>query len=125
VPVAQTQMVFIKAEVGAAAGNDLISVWVNPTTFGNLFELGPADFTFVDSAFASSSALNLLLLQGFDIDNTSGAGGVVFDEIRLGTTFFDVAPNAILLVAPEPSSLALLGGVFALGTVRRRRKASK
>ncbi len=44
-----------------------------------------------------------------------GSPGVVYDEIRLGTTLADV-----YTVVPEPS-VALLGGLGLLGLLRRRR----
>jgi hypothetical protein len=52
---------------------------------------------------------------------TGAEGGAKMDDLRVGTTFGDVAN---LLFIPEPSSLGLMGvACTALGLVRRRRAA--
>ena len=49
--------------------------------------------------------------------NVNGTGILSLDEIRLGTTWGDVTP----FIVPEPSTAAL-GGLAALGLLRRRRR---
>jgi len=54
------------------------------------------------------------------LTNGDGDGGLRIDELRIATDW-DSAVNGLILV-PEPSSYALLGGLLALGAVMLRRR---
>ena len=71
--------------------------------------------TVVNAGFEASIPTNLLLSS----KNTSGA--INFDELRIGTTWGSVTPNAI----PEPSAYALLFGALSLGVVLLHRRQGK
>jgi len=54
------------------------------------------------------------------LTNGDGDGGLRIDELRIATDW-DSAVNGLILV-PEPSSYALLGGLLALAVVTLRRR---
>lgn len=110
--------------VNSTSGNDLLQLWVNPTagelsTFnasGLLADLGTVDSSVAITSeavtFSTSSAVYLRAQNSATTNWTA-------DELRIGTTFTDVA------AIPEPSAAASLAGLAVLGGVmlRRRRRA--
>ena len=109
-----TDKAFLVAEVilggapynGVAGGSAVINLWQNPL-------LGPTAPTTPDAAI--SNGVNFQFNQ---IAMNAGAT-ISFGEIRVGTTWADVAPIA----TPEPAPAALLGiaGVASLLLCRRKR----
>lgn len=94
---------------GAAGGaNDSVSLYVNPGVSGQ-----PAIATATWSGLSLNDAsANRLMLRG----NTNNPNNQI-DNIRIGTTYADVA------AVPEPSAYGLAGaGLLAAGAVFRRRK---
>ena len=94
---------------GAAGGaNDSVSLYVNPGVAGQ-----PAIATATWTGLTlNDSNLNRLTLRG----NSNNANNQI-DNIRIGTTYADVA------AVPEPSAYGLAGaGLLAAGAFIRRRK---
>lgn len=87
-----------------AAGNDTLSVWLNPTS---------ASDTAAITATQTDFILNNLMIR-----NANGSTAPVYDEIRFGTTFADVVP------IPEPTTWALIAGSLTALVVFRRRRTN-
>jgi hypothetical protein len=86
-------------------------VWVNPTIGGSAPTAGTGQ-TLTDSDNAGLTAI-------YNANLTFLGEDMTFDELRIGTTFADIAP------IPEASSYALLLGLAGLGaSLTRRRKRS-
>lgn len=86
-----------------------LDFWFNPTPGGTL---GAATVSLTSAQLPTAGlGFSYIALLG------GNSGGATYDEIRLGTTYADVAP------IPEPSTLALalLGGLGAMGMIRRRK----
>ncbi len=100
-----TYLIVFKYGFSSAGASDTFSVWFNPTSDS-------------DSAAITASGLDIGLQQT-EMRSVNANGSLVFDEIRLGTTFGDVVPVAV----PEPSTLGAVFGVgaLALAAYRRRR----
>jgi hypothetical protein len=106
-----TDTAFILARVDLNSTSNGVYMWVNRSTTvepdindSDAFLQGGPDFTFNRVSIASGG--------------TTGNVRANFDEIRIGTTFFDVVP--------EPSTWALLtvcGGFVACTRMVRRRRA--
>ncbi len=90
-----------------SAGNDTLNVWLNPTSAS-------------DTASISATATDFAI-QNPEIRSVNANGGLVFDEIRFGTTFADVVPVSAI---PEPSTYAALAGLGVLGLAATRRRRS-
>lgn len=102
--VAKTEQSFLLVRLFYDAdGLDSMSLWVNPTLV--IGALGAADA--VVTGLAGGGAFDRVRVFG------SAGHSTDFDEIRIGTTLFDVG------VIPEPGSLALLA-VASLAVLRRR-----
>lgn len=97
-----TVLLVLKAEF--LAGDDIFSLYVNPTPGGAEPVAPDATKTNFDLGLASSIFIN-------------NAGGWTTDEIRLGDSFAAVTPTAV----PEPGALALLL-LPLLGLVGRARR---
>lgn len=97
------------------AGTTTLNLWVveSSTDISTLSPSDPATATVVSTSFSSSNQNALdtwATAQGVEPSN--------FDEFRIGDTFADV-----VVVVPEPSTYALMGGMLVLGlAVLRRRK---
>ncbi len=95
----------VRFDLSATAGQDSVTVWVDPTLGGG----DPLGGTSV-----GSTTLTFDRLTFSDYDGNSAA----WDEIRWGTTFDSVTLAAI----PEPSAFAALAGLACLGAVALRRR---
>lgn len=86
------------------------SLWINPdsSTFGGT----------APTVTASLSSVTATAIDNVGFKAQSGAGGpYLVDNLLIGTTWADVTP------APEPSTIALLGGGAVLAVAFRRRQA--
>jgi hypothetical protein len=113
VPVTAGETAFIVLKSQFLAGNDIYSIFVNPTLDGEESATPSASKTNFDPA-------NPLIGTTFQFNNY---GYYTIDEIRVGTTYADVMPTAI----PEPTSLSLIGLGFAViaGRTRFTRQAER
>jgi hypothetical protein len=99
------------------AANDVVSIYVNPTTTTNP---GTLLATFADNNF--SSAWTTIQWGGYATVNP-GAATASLDLIRGGSSYADVAPNVIAAV-PEPATYTLLmAGLCLVGAATQRRKS--
>lgn len=103
---------FIVAKIDWAAGNDTLSIFVNPTPGG---VLGAAD------AVKSDTDLGDLGLLGL----SNGVNGIwSFDEIRIGSSFAGVAPTGTVIPLP-PALLAFAPTALMAGAAFRRFRSKK
>ena len=94
--------------VGASTGYT-INMWANPLLGSSLSTIPNATYTNTTDTFSQ-----------FDQFVVHSGTSATFDEIRIGTSYADVAPIAV----PEPATLPLVGiGTLALGLCLRRRKS--
>jgi hypothetical protein len=110
VPVVAGQTVLLVLRADFHAGNDALTLYVNPTPGGP--EPGVASVV--------KSDLDVGAVTSLTINNY---GGFTTDEIRIGSSFADVAPAAA--AAPEPGyglMVALAGGAFFGANQRTRRR---
>lgn len=104
------QLVIVKLDVNTS-GNDMISVWADPSTVS---PLGAPDVTITDQDLTSS----LAPFTQSKYESPGQSGVVFWDEVRLATDF-----NSVVGI-PEPTSILLLGfGVFVAGVLRNRIEA--
>jgi hypothetical protein len=100
-------------------GNDQAFLWLNPANLLEAPDISEA-ITISASQFANNDRdynFNRIRVFAGSWNSTVGYGSIEVDEIRIGTTFFSVAP------VPEPSTFALAGlGLLAFGAFARRRK---
>lgn len=80
-----TVFIVTKYESITGAGNDVVSIWVNPTPGASE---PAAAATSTPSAEPSAAGLGRLSLR-----QAAGIGTLVIDEIRVGTTWADVTPD--------------------------------
>jgi len=94
-----------------ATATDTVHVWFNPTLAATPQDSDGGAITGIDF-----TRINALRLNAGNVNNSATNALFAVDEIRLGTTFADVAP------IPEPAAfgLATLGGL-ALLSLRRKR----
>ncbi len=107
----------IKFDLHTARNADSVSIWVDPMGTDEAL-IGPADAVFSGIEFQA----NLMGAESqfmFETNSTLPASQGIYDELRIGTTFGDVA-----CCVPEPTSLGLLGlGVFGVMLSARRKRA--
>ena len=111
--VGRTDLLVLKAEwgLGEPGGQafDRLSLFINPTA-------GEPEPMF---AHAITTAIDTNRVTGLTLAST---GAFSVDELRVGTTFADVAPAPV----PEPATAALLAlGLLAVPVARRRRSAAR
>lgn len=109
------EVYFVVARIDWNAGNagEGVSLYINPPT-GAIEPLITESAAFTTAVnIASGAGTNRILSVGMNAGDTGQEW--IFDEIRLGTTFADVAP------VPEPAILALCL-VGAVGIWLRKRK---
>ena len=105
IPVVLGQTALLVAHLQFLPGPDHIDLYVNPTT--NLAPVAP-DATKTDLDLGTFNEIDLAVF----------GGNVLYDEIRMGTTYQDVAP----VPEPPPIMLGILGGILML-VLRPRRGA--
>lgn len=95
-----------------SVGNDRLDVWVNPSDFSSVANLG-TESMFVETANPKpGNFTDVYIADG-------SAASYAFDAIRIGNTLGDVAPSSV----PEPVTTATVFGlVVALGAMIQRRK---
>lgn len=105
----ETHLAVMKLNVNTAGNGHNLELYWDPLLSS---ENANAN-TVIDAGFEGSVPTNLLL------SSRNSNGEIRFDELRIGTTWDSVTPNAI----PEPSAYATLFGALSLGMglLRRRR----
>jgi hypothetical protein len=100
--------VFLAAHFSFVEGNDTVTVFVNPTP-GSSAPTGGVSYNGID--FHPGHPF-------FEFTSADGTGTDTseFDELRIGSTYAEVAP-----VAPEPGCLSLVGAAAGALLVRRKR----
>jgi len=101
----------------AGANNDMARMWIspNPADFGNA--LAPtATLTSAPGGSVADSSANVLAFNLRNVNTVGTPTGVLFDELRVGTSWADVMPSAV----PEPAAACLLGSGLLLVIVRYR-----
>lgn len=83
------------------------AIWVLTSTPADEASLGAAM-----SSIAQQNATGTFSLSGRAFSNNTA---LIYDEIRIGTTFRDVVP-----LVPEPATLAAVAGIAAMSLLRRR-----
>jgi hypothetical protein len=105
--VGETALLVLKAQFGAGAGgNDVFTLYVNPTPGG------PEPL-----AGAVKSNSNIGSVTGLTIYST---GAFSVDELRVGPTFADVTPTAVPVPAAAWGGLLLLSGLGVSQWLRGR-----
>jgi hypothetical protein len=104
VPVGPNQTTFLVAHFQFQDGNDLATLFVNPTP-GSVAPTGGVTY----------SGLDMPLIQPFVELDGSGIGAThAFDELRIGSSYVAVAP------VPEPAAFGAVGILLLAGCGRRR-----
>jgi hypothetical protein len=104
VPVVYGQTVRLVAHIQFLSGPDRIDLYVNPTSI-----TPPA------VPDATKTDVDLMLFPLSQVMLVANIGDILYDDIRFGTTYADVAP------VPEPSGLELgIIAFIALGLCRCR-----
>jgi hypothetical protein len=121
--VAKYQTVGVPGNPSPAETNDIVSLWINPSTstFGGFDPPNPLTMASNNDNPTNASTNNhtlqsIILRQTGAAANNQLPANVIFDELRVGTNYGDVTPPI-----PEPSSLLLVGlAGLALSRLRRR-----
>ncbi|MGC6464259.1 MAG: hypothetical protein ACON5N_01625 [Akkermansiaceae bacterium] len=103
------------------AGDETLSIWINPDVSGGIAGLGPADTSLTEQAASVDGGIARVGIQSYGTAATPVGGVVdafiVSDAADPNQAFFDVTGVSAI---PEPSS-ALLSLLASLGLLRRRR----
>ncbi len=123
----QTALIVGRIAIGASsvtAGNDVMSLWVNPVLTESSVGLGAATWHSNNTNFlGTAESISILGLQSYSTLTGSGQNGGVLDSVRLADG--DAAYFHITGI-PEPSAAGVAAGVavlFSVATMRRRRGA--
>lgn len=103
----QTQFVVVKYQFAAAGGqDDSATIWVNPnpSTFGGADPVTGFITNSAGNDVTSDVIRSFIFRQGNT--GTTLVPGVIADELRIGTTYADVTPTAV--VVPEIGAFWLL-----------------
>lgn len=105
VPLVANEPVFLVTHFQFREGNDLATLYVNPAP--GTTPTGGVTYSGLDMPVVNP----IISLQG------SGQGPTSFDELRIGSTFAEVAP-----LVPEPSAAALAASAACVALLRRGRR---
>ncbi len=90
VSVGETYFVLFKIDMDVidpiTTGNDLVSVWINPSDITSEAAAGPPDLQFVDFALSQPQRLERLVFASGGFGNQAS-----YDQMRAGTAWGDVA----------------------------------
>ena len=125
-----TVFIVLSYTFNPSTSDDVVNMWVNPSSAD--FGSGSAPAPTLTATGVGGGGAEPTQIASFNIRNVStvGAPSVVFDELRIGTTWADVTPAAV----PETGSFMLLlaaGGLvagrkkFVLPVLSRLASASK
>jgi len=115
------QTVFIVASYDYVEGtaNDVARMWVNPSLSDFGAATAPAA-TLTSNPQLGTEFGSVLSFQLRNVNTVGAPTGVLFDELRIGTSWADVTP----VVIPEPAAAGLLGlGALVLLGWRRSRRS--
>ena len=116
------QTVFVVASYEFVTGtqNDIARMWINPDPAD--FALGSppaATLTSAPGTGVNDSSANVLAFNLRNVNTVGTPTGVMFDELRVGTSWADVVPAAV----PEPTAVGLAGlGLLVLACYRLRKR---
>lgn len=101
------------------AGDETLSIWVNPDVSSGIPGLGAANTSLSEQAAAMDGGITRVGIQSYSSDNLGGIVDslVISDAADENQAFADITGTTII---PEPSS-ALLTLLASLGLIRRRR----
>lgn len=98
-----THLVVVSYQINSGSLNDVVNFWLDPDASTFASGTAPAPLLTLTGAQADATSLNML-----ELNNASAMPvGMLFDEVRVGTTWADVTP------IPEPATIGMLG----LGTL--------
>jgi hypothetical protein len=109
----------IRGTLNSSTQDDDFQMWINPSssTFGGadpsgaLVALAPQNDIPTNVGDGNAVVQSFLLRQDGTASGANAATSIIFDELRIGTTYAEVTPTTV----PEPTALSLLAvGVFAL-----------
>lgn len=92
--------------------NDAVNVWILPNTATNSSEIPDFLSGPWGSGIQVSGGPDRDFLDGFYLQQAPNGPNLLFDELRIGSSWADVTPVAAI---PEPSTYALLAGTAMLG----------
>ncbi len=103
----ETVLVVGAYEFVAGSFNDVARMWINPNPADFGAGLPPtATLTSAPGGSVADSSANVLAFNLRNVNTVGTPTGVLFDELRVGTSWSDVMPAAV----PEP-------GIFSLGAL--------
>lgn len=113
-------LIVVRIDVNtAAAGNDAVYLWINPTLNAEPSIAATAGFITGNDLWSAFS-LDGLRISVNENATASATKSISLDELRFGTTYSDVTPQAI----PEPASAGTMAGLAALALLLIRRRHS-
>jgi hypothetical protein len=113
----QTVFVVAAYEFVAGATNDIARMWINPNPADFTLESPPpATLTAAPGFNVADSSASVLAFNLRNVNTVGTPTGVLFDELRFGTSWADVMP-----AVPEPTAAGLMGfGLLAISCYRLR-----
>jgi hypothetical protein len=110
-----TNLVVLGINAHSANPNATYSMWLNPD-ISTVASIGSGDYNF-DTSFGVVTEHNSFGFYGWALQQRfNGIQTVDIDELRVGTSFEDVAP------VPEPATYAIMLGLVGLGLAIYRRR---
>ncbi len=106
-----TYLIVVAHQFVPGTGNDVVSLWVNPTSFG-----GSEPLPTVSATHTTGDISFVDFVQLWQRDSSTPTN-VEVDELRIGTTWADVTPSALLDVVTYPADCRDLRFNTTNGTV--------